>query len=163
MKMKNKKQTRKDMKKRPIAITLIIAWMIYIVMRNFFKLFNFGERFELNKLVLGRELAIINYISDVIILIAFVILIFLFIHRIKNSWKYFIVIMIFLTIGALTAIFYIDKGLSILPKEIPKDSFYPFVIVAISLITAFYIFLIYVVYKNRNYFNKSYKLKERKR
>lgn len=155
MKTKNKLNKKK---KRPVAITLVIVWMFYMVLRGIFKAFNF-ERLELNKQIFGTLFALVNYWIDIAILILFVVFIILFIKKIPKTWKYFIYLISFLILGVIISIvyniLYFDKMASI----ILPNGFTPTLLVVTSVVTyilllVFYLIIIYFVYKNRGYFEK---------
>ena len=150
--MKNKDKSTINKKKTPISIILITVWMGFMAIRTLAKLINL-ERLELNKNLLGSGFAIFNYVTDTIILIALIILIVLFILRKKNTWKYFIVLMVVLIIGVMISFFYISLTIDLFPSE--SQSFISIVIFLFFIVLIlFYIFLTYVVYGKRGYFVK---------
>lgn len=139
--------------KTPISIRLIMVWMGYMSLRALANLVSMNN-FKLNAEILGQNLAIFNYLSDLTILFAFIALIVLFVKRKKDSWIYFIILMVFLIIGNIIGLFYVDKIFSLIPIEEPGfESFViAFLFIFIFLVTAFYLFLAYVVYRKRDYF-----------
>lgn len=150
--MKTKNNIKKK-EKTPISIVLIIIWMGYMAFRVLSKLINL-KRFELNSQLLGESMARFNYIMDAIILVAFIILIVFFILRKRNSWKYFIYLIAILIIGHIIGLFYIDKLKILLPLDSPEAENFvvTFTYIITFLLILFHSFLIYIVYKKRNYF-----------
>jgi len=149
MKNKNSKS------KMPISIVLIIVWMFFMIIRTIVKLISL-ERFQLNKLFFGSNLALFNYIIDAIILVAFIIIITLFILRKRNSWKYFIVLMAVLIIGVIMSMFYVSSTIAILFTNSPDEVSFikTFTYMTLFLLILFYALLAYVVYRKKEYFVK---------
>jgi len=140
--------------KRTIAITLVIVWMFYIILRGTLKAINYN-RIELNKKIFGT-FAIVDYWIDIFILIAFILFVFLFIKRIPKTWKYFIYFIDFLIIGVIIGMVYnlfvIDKIVDVLSVSITPATFLISNVLTSLFFIAFYFLIIYLVYTNRSYF-----------
>lgn len=147
-----KKYKSGNRKKMPISIILIIIWMGFMAIRNLFRLIDL-ERFEINQEILGNGIAIINYLADAIILLAFILLIVSFILRKRSSWKYFIILIIVLIIGIVWGLFFVGNLSNFIPAEALNFVFILTYIIAF-LIILFYVFFAYVVYEKRGYFDK---------
>jgi|SRR3989344_248979 len=159
--MKNKTKKYSKNKKTPISIILIIVWMFLMVFRGFGKLINI-RKFELNQMLFGKTFALINYFMDIMILIVFIILITLFMKRSRNAWKYFIYLMLFLIlgviIGSIYGLIYSEKFVDVVISQrginFPPQFFIFAMIIGLIIVILFYSLLIYLVYKNRNYFKR---------
>ncbi len=149
--MKNQKFKRFETKKKmPFSLKLIFIWMVFIVIRGLAKLTNLG-RLEENYLLLGKPMAITNYVIDSIVLVAFVILICLFILKNKNFWKYFVGIIVFMITGVLVGFIYLPGTISLFPSEAQSFALISTIIMQILLLL-FYTLLIFIVYRKRGYF-----------
>jgi len=138
---------RQSKRKRPLSITLIIAWMVFMIFKNFLKLFD-TSRLERNASILGQNMAYFNYIADVFFLLVFVILICLFLLRTRNAWKYFAGTMALLIIGNLVGMLYIPQFIASLPSE-SQSFIFIFTLLGDILVILFYLFLAYIVYRRR--------------
>src|SRR3989344_3446142 len=147
----------KSKQKPPIAITLLLVWIGYMICRGILKILDI-ERIEENKQIFGN-FALVDYWIDVVILIALIITLFLFIKRYINTWKYIIGTVIFLMIGVVVGQIYVfvlaDKIISIAGQDIPRSVFLFSSIISSIFLLVFYSFVIFEAYKNRAYFPKS--------
>ena len=150
--MKFKKQQKKD--RGPIAIIFAIIWMFYMILHIIGKKLD-PSRLDISKTLYGN-FAIFDYFIDFLILIALCIIIFLFIKRKYNSWKYFIYLIGFLIIGVVVGEFLVILWLKnfVTFFQTSKTSFLATTISTSILLILFYLFLIYLVYKNKDYFEK---------
>ncbi len=145
--------------KMPLSIIVIMIWMVIVVLMMFFKQFNM-EKLALNKNIMGGTLALFDYILDFIILFLFIVFIVLFWKK-KNVWKSFIYFIIFLMIGQVFSVFFNIIYLDEIVKAsqslgILTSSSLIFISLLIALIhLGFYSLIIYFVYKNKDYFNKT--------
>ncbi len=137
-------------KKMPFSLKLIFIWMIFMVIRGLAKLTNLA-RLEENYTLLGKAMAITNYVIDAIVLVAFVILICMFLLRKKNTWKYFILLIGFMMIGVLISFAYLPKILELLPIE-SQDFVLIWTVGGQILLLLFYTLLIFIAYRKRGYF-----------
>jgi hypothetical protein len=148
--MKEKNKTSGIKKKMPFSLKLVFVWMIFMIIRGIAKLTNL-TRLEENYVLLGKVMGIINYGIDAIVLVAFVILISMFIIRKRNTWKYFVSLMVFLMIGLLIGLIYIPNMLTMIPVE-SQNFVLIGTIVGQILLFLFYALLISIVYRKRRYF-----------
>ena len=143
---------REISKKKPLSLTLITVWMGFMILRTFFKLFD-TNRLGRNASIFGETLTYLNYFIDAFILLMFVILVCLFLFKNRNAWKYFIALMAILIIGNILGLFYLPASIALFPPESQGFMSILLVITAI-VISLFYAFLAYLVYKKRGYFEK---------
>jgi len=148
------KNNVKEKGKKSISIVLIIIWMGYMILRNILKLLN-TERFELNSVIFGKSFTLFNWVADFLIAIAFLVVIVLFFLRKRNSWKYFIYLMVILIIGVIISLFYIDQLKVLLPSDSQEAESFVLVFTYIInfLLILFYSLLAYIVYKKKEYFS----------
>lgn len=148
---------KRQQKKRPIAITLLLVWIGYMIFRGILKSINL-ERLELNKQILGK-FAIINYWIDLGILIVFILIFICLIKRRANTWRYLIAIVVFLMIGTvigqILSIILANKIIAISGQDLPRSVFLFSMIISSIILLVFYSFVIFETYKNRFYFTKS--------
>lgn len=149
----------KTKNKKPIAIIFLIIWMAYMVFRGILKAINY-QRIDTNKQIFGT-FAIFDYGVDILLMVAFIVLIFLFIKRVPKSWKYFIYLSLFMILGIVVGTIYnfiaIDRIVSVLTVQIPPKIFLISNVIGSTLLIVFYCLLIYLAYRNRNYFKRSKK------
>jgi|SRR3989344_6869420 len=142
--------------KRPPTITFLLIWISYMILRGFLKLINV-EKIEQNKQIFGW-FAIVNYWIDIAILIVFIIILFSFIKRRANTWKYFIGLIIFLIIGTIVgqiiAFTHADKIIALVGEDLPLSIFLISSVISSIFLITFYVFIAIVTYRKRRYFNK---------
>ncbi|MBU0760157.1 MAG: hypothetical protein KJ600_04220 [Nanoarchaeota archaeon] len=147
-------------KKRPLSITLIIVWIILAIIRGVSKIFA-SDRIEINKQIFGSTFSFVNYGIDILILIGFVIFLFMFVKRKRDTWKYFIYFLAFLMIGVLTGTSlmflnfekFAELTVSASGKSL-ADILPIFLFISPILVLGFYALVMYFVKKNRIYFEK---------
>lgn len=148
--MKDKNKTFIAKKKMPFSLKLIFVWMILMVIRGLAKLINI-TKLENNYILLGKAMAITNYVIDAIILVALVILISMFLIKKRNAWKYFILLIGFMMTGVLISFAYLPRILELMPIE--SQSFVLiWTIGGQILLLLFYALLIFIAYRKRSYF-----------
>lgn len=162
MKPQNKTEKKEKM---PAGIIAVIIGMIILAL-NMLTDFISMNQFSFLKKLFGSTMAWINLLVDILIFIFLIILIILFIKRKEYSWKlfiYFIIVFLIINLIWMIIIAPVAEGLvrsysTYYSREIPPDIGYGFFITVLlisdTVIAILSIIAIYIVYKNRSYFNK---------
>jgi hypothetical protein len=140
--------------KTPLSIVLIIVWIGLAILNLIFRQINL-EKLYSNIQIIGKTIAIANYVVDFFILLGFVFFFIFLLMKKKRIWKFFRYFILFLVLGEVIGIFlfvfnfdkfFLESGFS---NYISIEYFIVIYAFMFMLRLIFYAFVIYFVNKNR--------------